>query len=157
MSSKDLNMGCFTGKIFNISELKTYSKANGGTGKFVTFSLGVCRENRKLDDGSWDNKTDWLRCISYNGQAEYISQYVSAKDRVAVKTEVRSGKYDVDGKSIPTISFVITEIDILEKAEKAAQPEAEKPAAVAPKRKDVQPPKEEPPVIMDFSDDDLPF
>ena len=64
---------------------------NAGQHRVVNFTLAVDR-----DYGGDDRETDFIDCVAWNGQADFISKYFS-KGRMAVVTgKLESSKWEDD-------------------------------------------------------------
>lgn len=66
---------------------KTPELINGDTSR-VRFSLAVPRRFSKNDD------TDFISCVAFGKTAEFISQYFSKGDRIALTGHIQTGSYD---------------------------------------------------------------
>lgn len=95
-----------------------------------------------------ESKSDFLNCVAFRKKAEWVSKYLRAGMKVEFIGKIRTGSYEKDGFTIPTIKLLISHIGFAES--KAAN---EKYYTENPRTTDLQ---EESPGYESFTDD-VPF
>lgn len=82
----------------------------------ASFTIAIDRPKKK--DGS-DNGADFINIISWGGQAETISKYVSKGDLIAVDGKLQTRNYEnKDGKKIYVMEVIANHVKFLQKKSK---------------------------------------
>jgi len=124
------------GRITHTPELK---KTPSGT-SVLNFSMAV---DRRFTNGK-EKITDFLDCVAWSNQAEFITKYFKKGDMIAVIGEVQTREYEGrDGNKKKAVEIVISNVSFC-----GGKTESKAPETIAPETSD--------PAIT-VMDDDLPF
>lgn len=140
MAFNSLNQVVEVGRITAEPELKNTSSGVAN----VNFTLAVERAYAKKGE---ERETDFIQCVAWRGNAEFLAKFAHKGDVVGVQGELHSRKYeDKDGKKRTAYEVVADEISIFNgrKGDSAHAPAPQ--ASTAPASIDVA-----------ADDDDLPF
>lgn len=142
MAFNSLNQVVEVGRITAEPELKNTSIGVAN----VNFTLAVERAYAKKGE---ERETDFIQCVAWRGNAEFLAKFAHKGDVVGVQGELHSRKYeDKDGNKRTAYEVVADEISIFNgrKGDSAAAP------APAPQQNTA-------PASIDIAadDDDLPF
>lgn len=129
------------GRITHTPELK---KTPSGT-SVLNFSMAV---DRRFTSGK-EKITDFLDCVAWSNQAEFIAKYFKKGDMIAVIGEVQTREYENrDGNKRKAVEIVISNVSFCGGKAETKAPEATEPAITEPE-------KTEP--TLTVTDDELPF
>ena len=64
----------------------------GGTA-VATFSVAT-NESRKNSEGSWEDHTEWNRCVLFGKQAEFAGEYVKKGQMVYVEGRLQTRSWE---------------------------------------------------------------
>lgn len=112
--------------------------------------LSVCKFTVAVDRYSKDgeDKTDFINCVAWRKTAEFIGNYFSRGQRIALTGSIQTGSYtDKDGRTVYTTDVLV---------DKAEFCESKKNSDSAPAPTRARKPKETEDIPVDISDD-LPF
>lgn len=85
---------------------------DAGNTKVGRFTLAVNR-NFKNAEGKYD--ADFINCIAFGKQAEFVEQYFHKGSQALVTGRIQTGKYtNKDGQNVYTTDVVISGIDFTE-------------------------------------------
>ena len=62
--------------------------------------------------------TDYVNFTAFGKTAELLSKYTNKGSKILIEGEIRTGKYEKDGKTVYTSDIVVNTIELLSKAEK---------------------------------------
>lgn len=132
------------GRITKEPELKTVGNDNISN---LRFTLAV---NRRLKDKNGERQADFISCVAWRSQAEFISKYIKKGHQISVVGEIQTGSYVKDGVTVYTTDVLVSEVSSLE----PRQDNGTAPANQA----EVTPNSFQAPIdAAAVSDDDLPF
>lgn len=138
-----MNNVCLIGRIVKDIELNTTQSGNNN----CKFTLAV---NRKFKDANGEKQADFISCVAWRNQAEFLNNYCSKGNQVAVEGRIQTGSYDKDdGTKVYTTDIIVSSVVSLEKRD---DNNTQQPAAHTPQQHQ-SPVTTTPPV----DDDDLPF
>jgi single-strand DNA-binding protein len=81
----------------------------------ATFNLAV---DRKFKDKDGNRGVDFLGCVAWRGQAEFIGKYIKKGHKISIVGSIQTRTYDdKDGKKVYVTEIVIDEIESMEKRE----------------------------------------
>ena len=95
----DLNL---TGKILEISEVRTFQKKEGNSGKVGNLLLGDATGTLRVT--LWDEKTDFLNQIEYGDTVELINAY-ARENAFTQKVELQIGNRSIIRKSDKKVEY----------------------------------------------------
>lgn len=99
-----MNRIIITGNICNDLEIKT-----SGETKILNFTVAVKRKY-KNKDGEYD--TDFIRCVSFNNQAGFISNYFKKGSPILVEGALQTNQYETEaGEKRTSFDVVVDSID----------------------------------------------
>lgn len=137
--------------------------ASGGA--VTSFSIAVNETWKDKNSGEQQQRTEWIKIVTFNKLAEIAGQYLTKGAKVYVEGSLRTRSYDKDGQKHYTTEIVVNEMQMLDgrggqqadHSQGFDQPHqgraggyAERPAAAAAPQSRAAAP------AADF-DDDLPF
>lgn len=97
-----MNRVSLVGRLAYDLELK---KTQGGT-DFVNFTVAI----KKYGDG-----TDFIPCVAWNKQAEFLSSYAKKGNRVSVDGRLSQRQYEnQDGKKVNVVEVIADQVELLE-------------------------------------------
>ena len=124
---------------------------------YVRFTLAV---NRPFKDQNGERPADFINCIAWRSQAEFISKYVRKGNQLAIEGRLQVNSYvDASGNNRQAVEVLIDSVNNLEPASKndgyqpqppfgnGFQPVRETPSQVGTQNH----------VEFEVSEDDLPF
>lgn len=160
-----MNKLCLIGRITATPEIITTQNAT-----LVSFNLAVNR-NYKNADGT--TPTDFIPCVAFNKQAEFLSKYVVKGDKISVVGSIQSRKYQTQtGEQRVIIEVLAENVESLTPKQPQQQPQQQpqynpnqyqpnynQQNYNQPQYQNYKPQNDEPPVprTFDISDNDLPF
>lgn len=98
-----MNSVTLTGRIGNDLDLRESTNKNV---KSLRVSLAV--------KGYQKDQTDWIKCVAFNGTAEYLSKYARKGSLIAVEGRLSVDQYkDKDGNNRTEMSVIIARSEIL--------------------------------------------
>lgn len=140
-----MNNVSLTGRITKDPELKTTPNGNS----YLMFTIAV---DRGYKDKDGNKNTDFLPCVAWNNQAEFISKYVKKGNLIEVTGQIQSRMYqNQQGENRVIIEVVLDSVSNLTPKPKEEIPAPQEPSRNTPK---------EAPKVEDFNvidDNDLPF
>lgn len=140
----DLNITTLIGRLTADPELRKTQ-----TGKSVA-------SFRIASNGFKEGKADFINCVAWEKQAEFIDQYIRKGDRVAITGRIETDDYtDADGKKVYTTKVRVNSIQSLTSHKNDAQAPQESRAGqnvVGEANEDFNTGP-----LLDISSDDLPF
>lgn len=90
-----------------------YSQS-GDNMAIARFTLAVERRGRRREEGE-ENTADFIRCISFGKQAEFIEKYIRQGTKIAVTGRIQTGSYtNKDGQKVYTTDVVLDDIEFAE-------------------------------------------
>ena len=148
-----LNVVALTGRLTRDVELK-YTQ---GGDAVCRFTLAV---NRPFKNANGENEADFVNCTAWRKTAETMSNFLSKGSLIGVEGAIRTGSYEKDGQRIFTTEVNVNNFTFLETKREAEQnrvvqqpqptqqPQVRTDNPFAPKTNNM---------VVDVSDDDLPF
>lgn len=116
----------------------------------VRFTIAV---NRSYKDANGERKADFISCVAWKSQAEFISKYIKKGNQMSVEGRIQTGSYtDSDNKTIYTTDVLVESVSSLEPKQDNQVNNNNSTAS-----DDVSPHSFQAPNNFDVSDDDLPF
>lgn len=78
----------------------------------VRFTIAV---NRSYKDANGERKADFISCVAWKSQAEFISKYIKKGNQMSVEGRIQTGSYtDSDNKTIYTTDVLVESVSSLE-------------------------------------------
>lgn len=134
-----MNNVILMGRLTKDPELKTTQSGLS----FCRFTVAVDRYSKDGED-----KTDFINCVAWRKTAEFIDNYFSKGQRIALAGSIQTGSYtDKDGRTVYTTDVLV---------DKAEFCESKKNGDSAPAPTRARKPKETEDIAPDISED-LPF
>lgn len=134
-----MNNVILMGRLTKDPELKTTQSGLS----FCRFTVAVDRYSKDGED-----KTDFINCVAWRKTAEFIDNYFSKGQRIALAGSIQTGSYtDKDGRTVYTTDVLV---------DKAEFCESKKNSDSTPAPTRARKPKETEDIPVDISDD-LPF
>ena len=96
-----MNRIIITGNICNDLEIKT-----SGETKILNFSVAV---RRKFKDKDGEYPTDFIRCVSFNNQAEFINNFFKKGSPILIEGNLQSSTYETEQGEKRTSYNIVTE------------------------------------------------
>lgn len=168
-----MNRVLLTGRITKDPEVR-YTQSGISN---VRFTLAV---DRGMRDSSGNKQADFISCIAWRGQADFISRYIKKGFMLCVEGRIQTGQYQgQDGQMRYTTDVVVDNVENLQPRDPNATPAAgynapqqnnnnnpyqgyNNPSYGAPQTPNYQQPTKTAPEApqsfnVDVADDDLPF
>lgn len=93
-----------TGNICNDLEIKT-----SGETKILNFTVAV---RRRFKDKDGEYPTDFIRCVSFNNQCEFISKYFEKGSPILVEGNLQTSTYETEqGEKRSSFNLVVENVD----------------------------------------------
>ena len=91
----------------------SYSQS-GDNLAIARFTLAVDRRGRK-QDGAEQQNADFIGCVTFGRQAEFVEKYLRQGTKVAVSGRIQTGSYtDRNGNKVYTTDVVLDDIEFVE-------------------------------------------
>lgn len=83
--------------------------------KITQSGLSVCRFTVAVDRPYSKDQTDFINCIAWKKTAEFITNYFSKGQRIALTGSIQTGSYtDRDGKTVYTTDINVNNVEFCE-------------------------------------------
>lgn len=106
-----LNICTIMGRLTAAPEIK-----QAGEHKYTAFSVAV---DRSYVDEDGDRQADFIRCVAWNGTAEFISKYFPKGAMIALSGRLQTGSYEDDkGSTHYTTDLVVQQVSFTGEAKK---------------------------------------
>lgn len=103
-----------------------------GDHKVTNFTVAV---DRPFVDEDGDRQADFIRCVAWNGTAEFIGKYFGKGALIALTGWIQTGSYeDEDGKTVFTTDVVVNSVSFTGEKFDAEGEEDEEEEEEQPKR-----------------------
>lgn len=136
-----MNSLCLTGRITKEPDLKTTQSGNS----YLLFTLAV---DRGFKDDNGNYITDFIPCVAWNNQAEFISKYVQKGNMIEITGSIQSRTYQTQsGENRTVIEAIVDNVRNLTPKPKEEIPAPQEPQQFNNKENDVN----------TIDDNDLPF
>ena len=135
-----MNKVILIGRISNEIELK---QAQSGT-EVCNFSVAVDRNMGK----DKEKATDFLRCVAYGNQANFISKYFSKGRRIGLEGNIKTGSYEKDNIKHYTTDIIVDRAEFVDSKPDSSNNSTSQQSAPA-QTEDVE--------VEIISDGDIPF
>jgi len=101
-----MNLVVLEGRIANNLELRYSTGENANAS--LNFSVAVSRDF-KNSEGKYD--ADFIRCVAFRNQAEFISKYFKKGDPISIVGNIRTGSYtNKDGVKVYTTDVYVDKV-----------------------------------------------
>lgn len=98
-----INNAVIMGRLTKDIELR-----KAGDHKVANFTVAV---DRNFVDEDGERQADFIRCVAWNGTAEFIEKYFHKGSMIALTGWIQTGSYeDEDGKTVFTTDLVINTV-----------------------------------------------
>lgn len=135
-----MNNVILMGRLTKDPELKTTQSGLS----FCRFTVAVDRYSKDGED-----KTDFINCVAWRKTAEFIDNYFSKGQRIALAGSIQTGSYtDKDGRTVYTTDVLVDKAEFCDSKKNS---DNDKPAPTRARK-----PKETEDIALDISED-LPF
>lgn len=105
-----MNNVCLIGRIVKDIELNTTQSGNNN----CKFTLAV---NRKFKDANGEKQADFISCVAWGHQAEFLNNYCSKGNQISIEGRIQTGSYEKDGTKVYTTDVIVNSVASLEKRE----------------------------------------
>lgn len=105
-----MNNVCLIGRIVKDIELNTTQSGNNN----CKFTLAV---NRKFKDANGEKQADFISCVAWRNQAEFLNNYCSKGNQISIEGRIQTGSYEKDGTKVYTTDVIVNSVASLEKRE----------------------------------------
>ena len=110
-----MNKVILIGRLVKDPEVKTTQSQIA----FCGFTIAV---DRKFKTASGERQADFITCVAWRQQAEFLGKYFQKGSRVAVTGNLQSRSYDdKDGKKVYVTEVVVDEIEFVDSKRDGAQ------------------------------------
>lgn len=101
-----MNKSILVGRLTKDVELKT---TQGGE-SVCSFTIAV---NRKFKNAEGNYDADFINCVAWRGQAEFLSKYFEKGSMVGIVGTIQTRSYDSDGHKVWVTEVVADEISFV--------------------------------------------
>ena len=138
-----MNKVILTGRIASDIELKvTPSEVN-----VCSFRVAV---NRRFKNAEGQYEADFISCVAWRGQADFISKYFNKGDPIEIVGSIQTRTYEKDGNKVYITEVLVDEVGFSLSKKADGNAETNAPATTT---NDAAPSDE----FITVNDDDLPF
>jgi len=110
-----MNKVILVGRLVKDPEVKTTQSQIA----FCGFTIAV---DRKFKTASGERQADFISCVAWRQQAEFLGKYFQKGSRVAVVGNLQSRTYDdANGKKVYVTEVVVDEIEFVDSKKEGAQ------------------------------------
>ena len=107
-----MNSVCLIGRLVRNAELETGRNGKG----YAQFTIAV---DRLFKNQGGERECDFIRCVAFDGTAEFISKYFHKGSRIGVNGSIRNKqREDKDGHKRDSVSVVVTHAYFCESAQR---------------------------------------
>ena len=124
---------------------------------YVRFTLAI---NRPFKDQNGERPADFIPCVAWRSQAEFMSKFVRKGNQLAVEGRIQTNSYvDASGNNRQAVEVLIDSVNNLEPAPKndGYQPQPPFGNGFQPVRETPSHVQTPSPMEFEVSEDDLPF
>ena len=124
---------------------------------YVRFSLAV---NRPFKDQNGERQADFINCVAWRQQAEFLSKFVRKGNQLAVEGRIQTNSYtDANGNNRQAFDILVESVSNLEPASKndGYQPQPPFGNGFQPASQTSSQPETPSHIEFEVSEDDLPF
>ena len=116
-------MNKFIGKGGLIKDIELQTTTNGN--QFARFTLAI---RRKIANANGERESDFISCIVWNKQAEFLSKYTQKGSQIAIVGRIETRTYEVNNQKKYATEVVVEEIELCDRKsqEQKEQPKEEK-------------------------------
>ena len=116
-----MNKVVLIGRLTKNPELRTTSSQTAVT----TFTVAV---DRRFKNASGERQADFISCVAWRQQAEFVARYFSKGNRIGVVGSIQTRNWeDKDGHNRTTTEVVVDEIEFVESKTDKPQKSEPKP------------------------------
>ena len=110
-----------SGNICNELEMKT-----SGETKILNFTVAV---RRRYKDKEGNYPTDFIRCVAFNNQAEFLTKYFKKGSPILIDGNLQTNSYETDsGEKRTSFNVVVENIDFFGRRENQTSQDAPNPS-----------------------------
>ena len=124
---------------------------------YVRFTLAV---NRPFKDQNGERQADFINCVAWRGQAEFLQKFVKKGNQLAVEGRIQTNSYtDANGNNRQAFDILVESVSNLEPASKndGYQPQPPFGNGFQPVGQTTSQPETPSHMEFEVSEDDLPF
>ena len=99
-----MNFGCWVGRLTHTPELR---HTNNGTA-VCNFTLAV---ERRFKDADGNAVTDWIDCVAWKSQAEFLCKWFDKGVRVGITGELQTRRYEKDGQTHKVTEVLVSTVE----------------------------------------------
>lgn len=109
------------------------SYSQGGDNMAIArFTLAVDRRGKR-QEGTDQPTADFIGCVCFGRQAEFVEKYLSQGTKIAVQGRIQTGSYtNKDGQKVYTTDVVLDDIEFAESKASQSNSEYQAPTRPAP-------------------------
>lgn len=105
-----MNKAILMGRLARDPEIRT---TQGGI-SVCNFTVACDRRSRD-ESGSWKNEADFIPCVAWRQQAEFVNRYFEKGDRILVSGAIRPRSWeDQNGQRRYTTEVIVNEVEFCE-------------------------------------------
>lgn len=122
-----LNKVTLSGNLGKDSELRMTATGTA----VLTFPIAV-NERRRMQDGTYQDKTSWVDCVMFGARAQGIEPYLRRGTKLALTGHLNQNKFERDGKTYSRIEVVVDEVELMNTRRESQQHGVTPPPESAP-------------------------
>lgn len=105
-----MNKAILMGRLARDPEIRTTQ-----SGISVCNFTVACDRRSRAADGTWQNQADFIPCVAWRQQAEFVNRYFSKGDRILVSGSIQPRSWeDQNGQRRYTTEVIIDEVEFCE-------------------------------------------
>ena len=105
-----MNKAILMGRLARDPEIRTTQ-----SGVSVCNFTVACDRRSRAADGTWQNQADFIPCVAWRQQAEFVNRYFSKGDRILVSGSIQPRNWeDQNGQRRYTTEIIIEEVEFCE-------------------------------------------
>ena len=115
-------MNKFIGKGGLVKDIELQTTTNGN--QFARFTLAI---RRKIANANGERESDFISCLVWNKQAEFLSKYTQKGSQIAIVGRIETRTYEVNNQKKYATEVVVEEIELCDRKpqEQKEQPKEE--------------------------------
>lgn len=99
-----MNFGCWVGRLTHTPELR---HTNNRTA-VCNFTLAI---DRKFKDADGNTVTDYIDCVAWKSQAEFLCKWFDKGVRVGITGELQTRSYEKDGQKHKVAEVLVSTVE----------------------------------------------
>lgn len=103
-------MNKFIGKGGLIKDIELQTTTNGN--QFARFTLAI---RRKIANADGERESDFISCVVWNKQAEFLSKYTQKGSQIAIVGRIETRTYEANNQKKYATEVIVEEIELCDR------------------------------------------